>query len=39
VSSMGDSAEDLIHLADSCLYRAKESGRNKIITASLPTTD
>jgi hypothetical protein len=37
-SSMGDSAEDLIHLADSCLYRAKESGRNKIITASLPTT-
>jgi two-component system, cell cycle response regulator len=39
VSSMGDSAEDLLHLADSCLYRAKESGRNKIITDSVPRTD
>jgi two-component system cell cycle response regulator len=38
-SSMGDSAEALLHLADSCLYRAKESGRNKIIAATLPRTD
>jgi two-component system, cell cycle response regulator len=38
-SSIGDSSPDaLLHLADSCLYRAKASGRNKIIAASLPTT-
>jgi diguanylate cyclase (GGDEF)-like protein len=37
-SSTGDSAEALLHLADTCLYRAKASGRNKIIAASLPTT-
>jgi two-component system cell cycle response regulator len=36
VSCTGDSAEALLQLADSCLYRAKASGRNKIITASLP---
>jgi two-component system cell cycle response regulator len=33
-SSIGNSVDALLHLADSCLYRAKTSGRNKIVTAS-----
>jgi two-component system cell cycle response regulator len=37
-SSIDDSPDALLRLADSCLYRAKASGRNKIIAASLPTT-
>jgi two-component system cell cycle response regulator len=36
-SSMGHSVDALIQLADSCLYRAKESGRNKIVKAWLTT--
>ncbi len=36
--SMSHSVDALLHLADDCLYRAKESGRNKIVAASLPTS-
>ena len=35
--SRGNPADALLHLADNCLYRAKASGRNKIITASPPS--
>ena len=34
--SMGHSVDALLHLADDCLYRAKTSGRNKIVAASVP---
>lgn len=37
VSGIGHSADALLQAADSCLYRAKASGRNKIIATSLPT--
>lgn len=30
----GDSSEELIHRADTCLYRAKQTGRNRVIGQS-----
>jgi diguanylate cyclase (GGDEF)-like protein len=32
----GDSAGDVVRLADQCLYKAKHSGRNRIVADTLP---
>jgi two-component system, cell cycle response regulator len=33
----GDSADAVVHLADQCLYKAKQAGRNRIVTGALLT--
>ncbi len=35
----GDSVDATIHLADTCLYRAKDAGRNQIASAELETNN
>lgn len=37
--SMGEQPDTLLQLADSCLYQAKASGRDKIVAGTLPATD
>jgi hypothetical protein len=39
VLSAGEPADTILQLADACLYGAKAAGRNKIVTAALPTMD
>jgi diguanylate cyclase (GGDEF)-like protein len=35
----GDSAGDVVRLADQCLYKAKQAGRNRIVADILPAND
>jgi two-component system cell cycle response regulator len=35
----GDSAGDVVRLADQCLYKAKQAGRNRIVADTLPAND
>ena len=39
VLSRGDGADALLHSVDTCLYGAKASGRNRIVTTFFPTRD
>jgi two-component system cell cycle response regulator len=39
VLSTGDQVDAILHLADACLYAAKASGRNRIVTAAYPTSE
>ena len=39
VLSTGDQIDAILHLADDCLYAAKASGRNRIMTARHPTLE